>query len=126
MYIQRVGDFEKIYQFESFPAEFKKLASGGKWNAYRNWLFRNLENLEKHPHQVVDGFRIEKLQGTAPPLYAIRKPNGRAGNPRVVFAYISSDGDICLLYAFEEKNASDYDRAITIAHNRLQRIEEGE
>lgn len=127
MHILPVGDFSRIYELLEFENEFEELCQDGKRKLYENWLYRNLINLDKHFHTAIDGNHIEKLSDTDPPLFSIRRPHGKNGNPRVIFAYITKQGNIYniyLLHAFEEKNTSDYRRAITISKNRLKQLKE--
>lgn len=57
-------------------------------------------------------------------LYSMHISKGKQFNIRILYVYLRRNGQRVLLHAFWERDRSDYQKAIRIAHNRLRELEE--
>lgn len=119
--IEKVEEFNNIYQFDCFPKEFEKAVSEKKVTGrYHKWLRNRLEILDKFGKEALKLEQFEKLSNTHPDLYSIRYPHSKK-NPRVIYIYLEGK-NIYLLHAFLEKDANDYNHAIKSAEKRAELI----
>ncbi|MBR6694346.1 MAG: type II toxin-antitoxin system RelE/ParE family toxin [Clostridia bacterium] len=116
----KTAGFKNIYEVEQFKKEFVKIAKKNK--RYYNWLIAKLSILEEKGMEALKLEGFEPLSATTPKLYSIRYPHSPV-NPRVIYVYANGN-EIYLLFAFKEKNNSDYTSAIKVAHDRLKYIRE--
>lgn len=121
MEIIKLKDYKNIYAVDSFSSEYQSLfgKSKGLYNQYLKKLRFNLSILDKEMKKAIQYQQFEQLENSN--LYSIRHVS--VINPRVVYAYIDDDGKVILLSAFKEKNASDYDRGMKQAEQRLKQLE---
>ena len=86
-------DFKKVYAVDGFAKEFQQLFDHASLKRYTDWLWRNLQNLERHGKRAVDKTHIEKLHDTDCNLYSIRSARSKS-NPRVIFIFTEEDDEI--------------------------------
>ena len=89
---------------------------------YMKWLYTWLSVLDSDGMSALNLEQFEHLKNTSNPnLFAIRHPNSQI-NERYIYVY--SDGEsVILLTAFKEKNARDYQSAITRAEQIFSELE---
>ena len=110
-----------VYEISAVEKEFKKAVNEKwrdkpPWKRYQRKLIENLAVLEQEKERAIELPQFEKLVGTQN-LYCIRYANSPK-NVRVV--YTIYEDTVILLYAFLEKNESDYQNAIFVAKRRLK------
>jgi len=122
--IQKLSGFNRVYQAECFPDEVKSMfgKSTGGMDRYMKWLYTWLSVLDSDGMSALNLEQFEHLKNTSNPnLFAIRHPNSQI-NERYIYVY--SDGEsVILLTAFKEKNARDYQSAITRAEQIFSELE---
>jgi len=122
--IQKLLGFDRIYQAECFPGEVKSMfeKSTGDMERYMKWLYTWLSVLDSDGMSALNLEQFEYLKGTNNPnLYSIRHPHSQI-NERYIYVY--ADGEsVILLTAFKEKNARDYQSAITRAEHIFSELE---
>ena len=122
--IQKLTGFSRIYQAECFPDEVDEMfgKSTGDKKRYLKWLYTWLSILDSDGMNVLNLEQFEKLKGTNNPnLYAIRHPHSQI-NERYIYIYADEESAI-LLTAFKEKDAADYQPAITRAEHIIAELE---
>jgi hypothetical protein len=122
--IQKLIGFNRIYQAECFPDEVDKMfgKSTGDKKRYLKWLYTWLSILDSDGMSVMNLEQFEQLKGTSNPnLYAIRHPRSQI-NERYIYIYADEESAI-LLTAFKEKDAADYQSAITRAEHIIAELE---
>ena len=122
--IQKLAGFNRIYQAECFPDEVDRMfgKSAGEKKRYLKWLYIWLSILDSDGTGVLNLEQFEQLKGTSTPyLYVIRHPHSQI-NERYIYIY--ADGECAiLLTAFKEKDATDYQSAITRAEHIIAELE---
>ena len=124
--IQKLSDFNRIYQAECFPDEVKAMfgKSKGEMRRYMKWLYTWLSVLDNDGMDVLNLEQFEHLKNTSNPnLYAIRHPHSKI-NERYIYLYADNESAI-LLTAFKEKNPHDYRVAIARAEHIFAELEDG-
>lgn len=121
MEVVKLKDYNNIYAVDSFDSEYKSLFAKSKsdYSHYLKKLRFNLSILDKELKKAIQYQQFEQLENTN--IYSIRHVS--VINPRVIYAYIDEAGKVILLTAFKEKNASDYERGIKQAKQRLKQLE---
>ncbi|MCL1829208.1 MAG: hypothetical protein FWG32_06910 [Oscillospiraceae bacterium] len=122
--IQKLTGFNRIYQAECFPDDVDKMfgKSTGDKKRYLRWLYTWLSILDCDGMSVLNLEQFEQLKGTSNPnLYVIRHSHSQI-NERYIYMYADEDSAI-LLTAFKEKDASDYQSAITRAEHIIAELE---
>ena len=131
MNLVRTGDFQNIFEVDSFKKEFLDVidepeAKDPPFPRYQKWLIQRLEVLEEYGQKVVQLEQFEDLKqsqivkGIEYKIFSIRYPKSKL-NPRVLFTF--ADGRVViLLCAFKEKSKSDYSRHISLAKNRIRQL----
>jgi len=122
MEIIKLKDYNNIYAIDSFFSEYRGLFGKSKaaHTQYLQKLRFNLDILDREMKKSIQYQQFEQLENTN--LYSIRHVS--VINPRVVFAYIDSDGKVILLSSFKEGKRADYNRAVEQAKQRLKQLEE--
>jgi phage-related protein len=119
--------FDHVYEVDCFEKEFRKttnekLRSTEPYERYQKWLIRSLARLEEMGREALNLQEFECLSVTSPKIYSIRYPNSKK-NPRILYVYYEKN-TIILLGAFQENNASDYERNIKIAQKRWKQLQD--
>ena len=123
--IQKLTDFNRIYQADCFPAEFSAMfgKSTGNTERYVKWLYTWLSVLDTEGKTALILEQFEQIKSTDDPvLYAIRHPHSQI-NERYIYVYTEDESSI-LLTAFKKKNTHDYEAAITRAKHIFAELEE--
>lgn len=125
MNIQKLADFNRIYQAECFPDEINKMfgKSTGEKKRYIKWLYTWLSILDSEGMSALNLEQFEHLKDTSnPSLYAIRHPHSMI-NERYIFIFAEEERSI-LLTAFKEKSTRNYHSAIKRANRIFKELEE--
>ena len=124
MRIEKISGFQRIYQAESFPNDFKDMfkKSKGQRKRYLLWLYTWLTILDDQGLDALTLQQVEYLKNTDNPrLYVLRHPHSQI-NERYIFVYIDNEA-VVLLTAFKEKVADDYAMAIVRANRIYSELE---
>ena len=128
MNLERFNDLDSIYICNPCSDEIKNLFKRDHLteHKYLRWLHSQLQYLKEMKLESVrtKSNVFEKLDGTAVPIYSIRR-NESTGNPRVLFFAIVEEENtqaIILLSAFKELNQGDYKRHLPTAIRRRSEI----
>ena len=124
MKLEKLDDFQHIYQHPKFQEEFERLVCERSTSGrYHKWLRKSLLLLDAMGHGALSLPGFEPLGLENKKMISIRYPHSKK-NPRVLIAFIEGE-NVLLLCAFLEtskKTNSDYQAAIAKAKNRFDEL----
>ena len=114
-------EYKNLYILDTVFDELRREVFGRRGNAdakrYAEWFARCAQMLDIELEKAVLFPQFEKISGSEN-LYSMRYPKSKK-NPRVLYFFLCN-GVPVLLYAFLEKNKSDYTHGIEVAEERAK------